>query len=268
MKYKLVLSDIDGTLLNDEYDLMSATEIAVRRLVKSGVLFATASARDKPYTLSAIKNIKELCCANAYLTGSYIETSSGDVLIDMAISKEEATFLIDQFNRVKASYCCIAKDYTIAKVNHPGYEWNFKTFSGKYSDIASFNVSRSKFYYMLAFAENLAPVVDAVNQLPDLKISAMLESRSDGMQGLSLMNHDAGKKEALMRIMDYYNIDLAQTMAIGDSIINDGPMIEAAGCGVAMENAHEKIKEKADRITEKSNNEDGVGHFLRVTFGL
>ncbi len=45
-------------------------------------------------------------------------------------------------------------------------------------------------------------------------------------------------------------------------------MIEAAGCGVAMKNAHEEIMKKANYVTEKDNNEDGVGDFLRSLFKI
>ena len=60
----------------------------------------------------------------------------------------------------------------------------------------------------------------------------------------------------------------SETIAFGDSMINDGPMIEAAGCGVVMKNAHNSLIEKAQYVTEKDNNEDGVGSFLRGLFRL
>ena len=58
-----------------------------------------------------------------------------------------------------------------------------------------------------------------------------------------------------------------KNITIGDCVINDGPMIEAAGCGVAMNNANEEIMKKVDYVTEKDNNDDGVGDFLRSLFG-
>ena len=69
-------------------------------------------------------------------------------------------------------------------------------------------------------------------------------------------------------IAEYYGIDISETIAIGDSIINDTPMIEAAGLGVAMKNSNKALFSKAKTSTEKDNNEDGVGVFLRRLFGL
>ena len=52
-------------------------------------------------------------------------------------------------------------------------------------------------------------------------------------------------------------------MGFGDSM-NDESLIRMAGWGVAMCNGLEEIRKIADFVTEKDNNHDGVGHFLRT----
>ena len=69
-------------------------------------------------------------------------------------------------------------------------------------------------------------------------------------------------------VFDLAGVDISKTVAVGDGLWNDGPMIEAAGCGVAMKNAHKEIISKADPVTEKNNNEDGLGNYLRGLFGI
>ena len=268
MDYKLVLSDIDGTLLDNEYRLLASTEKTIRELVASGVLFATASARTPPYTLSAIHDLMDICCANAFLTGAYVETSNSEVLIDKPISKPEASFLVEQLKKVKASFCCVSRNRTIGILNHPEVEWSFKTFNGAYEAFASSGLSQFETYFILAFGENLGPVLEAAKQIPDLGVNIVESVFSNGIKSLDIQKQGVDKKSALTGIIEYYGIDVSQTIAIGDSIINDGPMIEAAGLGVAMKNAHEKILDKADKITAKDNNNDGVGDFLRSFFGL
>lgn len=268
MNYKLVISDIDGTLLDNEYRLHSATQKTIRDLVASGVMFATASARTIPYTLAAINGLMDICCANAYLSGAYVETSKGEVLVDKPIFKEETAFLVEQLNKSKASFCCVSRNHTIGKLNHPEVERNFKTFSGVYTDISSIDISQFETYFILACGENLDSVKDAAKQIPDLDTNFFKTAFSNGIQVLDLIKQDANKGSALANIIEYYNIDVSQTIAIGDSVMNDGPMIEAAGLGVAMKNAHQKISDKADKITAKDNNNDGAGDFLRSFFGL
>ncbi len=68
------------------------------------------------------------------------------------------------------------------------------------------------------------------------------------------------KGVALKFVADYYNVDMKDTIAIGDSQI-DAPMIEAAGLGVAVQNAPAALKEIAD-ITCPSNEDDGVAYVI------
>ena len=77
-------------------------------------------------------------------------------------------------------------------------------------------------------------------------------------EGVSL---EGGKGNAVQFLADKYGVDLAQTVAIGDSQ-NDFSMIERAGLGVAVANASEDIKGVADMVLDYSCDEDGVGKFI------
>ena len=68
------------------------------------------------------------------------------------------------------------------------------------------------------------------------------------------------KGVALQYVADFYNVDIKDTIAIGDSQI-DAPMIEVAGLGIAVENAPDALKEIAD-ITCPSNEDDGVAYVI------
>ena len=61
--------------------------------------------------------------------------------------------------------------------------------------------------------------------------------------------------------MRYYDIDLKNTVAIGDSF-NDEEMLDNVNYSVAMKNADDHIKEKAKYVTNLTNKEGGVGEFI------
>ena len=67
---------------------------------------------------------------------------------------------------------------------------------------------------------------------------------------------NVNKATALRKVCEHYGIDMENTLVIGDNY-NDVAMIEAAGIGVAVANAHLQVKEVADFVT-KSNNEEGA----------
>ena len=77
---------------------------------------------------------------------------------------------------------------------------------------------------------------------------------------LEFLNKNSHKGHALIALAKYLNIDINDTMAIGDAG-NDLPMIEAAGIGVAMDNSFDYVKDAADFIT-LSNEESGVAHAI------
>ena len=85
----------------------------------------------------------------------------------------------------------------------------------------------------------------------------MLRATSSLKNNIELNSIAAGKGAALQALCRHLGLEIKDTVAFGDGL-NDADMLEAAGYGVAMENADPRIKEKADVVTE-NNNDAGVG---------
>jgi hydroxymethylpyrimidine pyrophosphatase-like HAD family hydrolase len=79
------------------------------------------------------------------------------------------------------------------------------------------------------------------------------------------MDKRVSKAVALRAVAKHYNVPMGQVMAIGDAP-NDVGMLQLAGVGVAMANAHKVVKNVADWIAP-SNNDHGV-HAALVRYGL
>jgi len=79
---------------------------------------------------------------------------------------------------------------------------------------------------------------------------------------VEVTNRNYSKATALAKIAEYYGLSLQQTIAVGDSL-NDLPMIEAAGLGIAVNNAENTLKEKANVTLDASNDEDAIGEIIR-----
>jgi len=85
---------------------------------------------------------------------------------------------------------------------------------------------------------------------------------------LEFMNPQANKGLGLTALCEALGIDIADAAAYGDAE-NDIPMLSAAGYGAAMKNSPEKVKAKALRVTELTNDEDWVAAELEkynITF--
>ena len=78
---------------------------------------------------------------------------------------------------------------------------------------------------------------------------------------LEIFPSDAGKGSVVKRLSGFLGVDIKDTYAAGDEQ-NDISMIEAAGCGIAMLNATDAVKEAADVVTERDNDHDGLADLI------
>lgn len=78
---------------------------------------------------------------------------------------------------------------------------------------------------------------------------------------LELFEHTAGKGNAVRFVCDYFGVPLLDAYAAGDAD-NDISMLEAAGCGIAMANATDRVKQAADVVTELDNDKDGLADMM------
>lgn len=75
-------------------------------------------------------------------------------------------------------------------------------------------------------------------------------------EGADVVENCASKAEGLKRLSGYLGVPLSQTVAFGDSM-NDYEILRIAGIGVAMGNGREELKQAADYVTDRID-EDGV----------
>ena len=89
---------------------------------------------------------------------------------------------------------------------------------------------------------------------PDLQVSSALPNN------VEINAQNATKGKALLALAAHLQLDPKNTCAFGDGL-NDIPMLQDAGCGVAMENAAEAVKAAADFCTDHCD-ADGVATFI------
>jgi hypothetical protein len=104
------------------------------------------------------------------------------------------------------------------------------------------------------------PVSELERLFPDMKFPMF-----SGLMGADVVEQEASKAEGLKRLCAHYGIPMEQTVAFGDSM-NDYEIIREAGIGIAMGNSCRELKEAADYVTDRID-ENGVWNACRH-FGL
>jgi Cof subfamily protein (haloacid dehalogenase superfamily) len=275
---KCIATDMDGTLLNSVSQISQENKEAILRAQAQGIEVVVATGRsyqEARYVLDAVG----LQCPVIGVNGAEVRTKDGEVIaavpLDKQIAKKAAekltesevyfeaytnkgTYSVDLEKAVSILVDIVVSanpDVNQEEVIHAA---GARVRDGLVHPIESYDLlfanEEVQLYKFLAFSfdsERLEAVSTILNDLGDLSVS------SSGHENLEITNKNAQKGIALEAFVKAKGIELAETMAIGDSF-NDVSMLERVGRAVAMGNAAYEIKSLCDVITA-TNDEHGVG---------
>ena len=261
---KLIISDIDGTILDKNHQIDSYLPELMPILKQKEIPFVLASARS-PLGIAPIS--KELGISNfpiACYNGALI--SKGDeVLSQHSIDKKELTFLHDFLKR----------EFPTVSINvYSGQDWFVNTLdkwvqieaditgeSPKVTSITDFIKEEQTLVHKLLLIDKADTIQKLQNTLSimDFPQTDFYLSKDNYLE---VTHNQVSKKQALLELANYYQLSLTEIMSIGDNY-NDIPMIETAGLGVAMGNAPTDVKVCANKVTD-SNDQNGVSKAIKL----
>ena len=125
------------------------------------------------------------------------------------------------------------------------------------SDLTEHIISKEILKVIVIEDENLSILDEITKELNKIE---GLEITKSWFNNIEIMATGSDKGSAVKILAEYLDIDKDEIIAFGDNY-NDISMLEFAGIGVAMGNADEFVKSKADYITS-TNSEDGVAKAL------
>lgn len=267
--YKLVILDIDGTLLNPKGMITAKTMSAIRKARQQGVVVTLCTGRNIRKTIPVAKKaevntpfacidgtllfdpvhsrvVEELCLSKKEL----------DYILDIAVNKDMLVEVTDGYHYFK-----YARDESLYKYDI----FNKRTFSGRIKSflggvrytkgLEDLRLVKAPVYQVILSGsrETIAGVKDTVLAHTDERI----EARDHLWDNCVFISRKGVKKALGMEsLCRYFDVSMEETIAIGDDL-NDIDMLEKAGLGIAMGNANDRVKAVADYIT-LSNQEDGV----------
>ena len=243
MNKKLLLFDLDDTLLTSDKKVSLLTTYAIEACKEQGMLIGYITARARPFKNEVFFVDHLPCDFIAYYNGAEICTRETSIESNV-IPYEQAMMIIRKLNE---SY----PNTGIAIYMEPwswknGGLWHMYTGEKKkctLSELPEFNVQRIR----LVFDEN-----DSIPLHDFMTEESVFFRTADGTA--IIVNNNATKERALIKASEYFGVSISNIIAFGDDI-NDVNMLKMSGIGVAMGNAIGKVKEVADYITETNDNE-------------
>lgn len=267
--YRVVATDLDGTLLRSDKTISAATVAELQRICEKGVWFLPSTGRthrELPDALRGLPFLRYAICCNGgavydYAEGRYIYEENIPRVLALEVltyARELPVYESVVFNGER--FCRGDEDGTIcAYIRNSAVRDILVNFTGVPDVRAAFaatGMGAQKFlFYLDEGADREAVMGDLRERFPQLEIS------SSGPIFLEVNAKGVDKGKALSNFCRMQGIPTAEAIAFGDAE-NDLSMLDAAGLAVVMENGTEEAKRHADRLCP-SNDEDGVRLALR-----
>jgi len=271
MTIKLIATDLDGTFVNDQKQLLEENVQAFVECAEQGIQIVPATGRTIIGIPDEIKNLPGVRYAITTNGASVIDMKRGEVISSCKLSPETAIMVMEL---ARDSEDDIMYDAYVEGIGYTRqYFWDNlvhyvpepamidlvrKTRTPVPDNIEHIRKNRmevDKINLFFVTEEARVRMRQVLSNLPGILVSSSLSNN------LEINAIGADKGGALLRLAELLGIRQEETMAFGDGE-NDISMIRMAGFGVAMGNAEENVKTAAKYITT-TNNEAGVAAALR-----
>lgn len=266
MSFKMVVSDLDATLLTKEKHISEKNIEAIRKAHGKGVIFVIATGR----ILRSAGVFAEIIGTKppvAACNGAVLVDSDGTLLLEEYMSFnqiENIAKIADKYNQYyhfydKSNIYTKFDTNRFDKYYNSGENPSSKNVSLKsiYNSIDELDNEKIKLYKAL-FISLDNEVLDMVEK--DFSHYTNLSVTSSSRNNVEINKAGVSKGNAIKTLAERYGINRNEIIAIGDNR-NDQSMLEFAGLGVAVENAATDTKALADIVTV-SNEDSAVARII------
>ncbi|HHY99751.1 MAG TPA: HAD family hydrolase [Sedimentibacter sp.] len=276
MKYKMVVLDLDGTLLSDDKTISDKNAHILKILHKQGIHIVIATGRNyymAKSLLGRIEAIEPVILANngavvrRYINDEFIESNYLDYSIFETIYEigmKHGLNPIIHVDEYQQGYDLLYECENYEEVYLGYIKKDYKRTRCQKFKAQQINNILSVCYFNEY--QKLTEFKREIEKIPG-EFNIILNQNLSSLSLLEFLNINSCKWRALKKYTDRLGIGDSEVIAMGDDN-NDIELISNSGLGIAMKNATESIKRSADLISRYTNNESGVYYELSEIFGI
>lgn len=259
--YKMIVVDLDGTLLNKNGKVSNKTKKYLKKLKQKGFLITIATGRIYASILNATDGAEFANYIISDTGASIYDNLNNKILFKSTIPE---TTVIKFFKHYTSECRCI--------------EFCNKYKIYRYSDEIKNNVFTETIIdkkYILDNCKNASHISilmnnndDVItlynkikNEMSELDVILMQDSFSD-KKWIETLPKGCSKYNSIKMLANYLNISNNEIITFGDGL-NDIEMLKKCGHGVALKNALPEVKKVANDITKYDNNNNGIAKYLK-----
>ncbi|AUC20879.1 haloacid dehalogenase [Polaribacter sejongensis] len=250
-KVKLVVSDMDGTLLNSKGEVSTLFFDLLKQLKEKNITFCAASGRQYNSIVSKLDAIKNDIYVIAENGG--IAKKNDDLLVLNLLSAEKIKKILPILKSIENSHVVLcgkngafidSKDEDFIDLFQEYYT-KYQIVDDLYSIIDNEDFLKVAIYHFTSSEEYVYPLIKDFDEDLLIKIS--------GKNWLDISDKKSNKGNALREVQKILNITKEETMVFGD-YHNDIEMLREADFSFSMKNAHKDITKIANYATESNDN--------------
>jgi len=264
---RILALDLDDTLLRSDLSISYRTRNAIKRLEQAGVTIVLASGRI-PEAMDRFSRLLGMHKKSGYLicnNGAFIqESNTGKVIHEVRIDAQTALTICDLASAEGFPVQMYEDDVMYVSSQNEYSSLDQRVTGLRQVVVENFRAMVGEGCYKLIIPGDpmlLGPLEMLIRTYLDYDVT-LFTSRP---YFLEILPKETDKGTALARIAEILGVNAEETMAIGDSM-NDEAMIRWAGIGVAMANGDERVKNIANFVTDRTNNDDGVAEAIEKYF--
>lgn len=251
---KIIFFDIDDTLYHKGHGVHPETQSALARVQAQGITLAIATGRSPSVFPEAVKTMmQDLHIDTVVSINGQYTTHQSALLQNNAISHSDLT-------EIKA--LCATKGWEYGLISHQkmAVSRDNQTVANALTPIGKYEVNpnydqESPIYQVLLFIRDEEEAQIASHDLLNRYKTVRWHPDS-----VDLLHKNMSKALGIQLVCDKLGISPKECIAFGDGL-NDMEMFDTVGFSVAMNNAHESLKARADYITETTSN-NGIAKAL------
>lgn len=258
MDCKLLLFDLDGTLLRSDKTISDETLRVLQKCREKGILIGVSTSRSEQNCLPFVESLKPDIMISS---GGALVRFRGEFIYKAEFSVAETQKMI----AIARDICGMECEITVDTVDE--HYWNYhidpKTQDATwgdsiYTDFNNFDKCALKMCVEIFEPAVAKKLQGALNDCDCVRFS-------DGYW-YKFTKKEVTKEKAILEICRQCGIEVADIIAFGDDFADIG-MLQLCGIGIAMGNAIEEVKAVADRVIG-SNDEEGIARYLAEEFGI
>lgn len=267
---KLVVFDLDGTLLADDGTIGEKTKYYVNELRKKGVEFSFASGRLHSAIVDYANEL-EITFPIISLDGSLLRRiTDNNYVFESFIKEKHVKRAISYSTKFVLNIALCHVDAIYYTENNSVIPQIMDKFGAKYEEVKSYNDYLSETLEVVIASDNKQAIKYVQQRMMEpycwgLSTSYFKSQRHEGIFYLELRRKGSTKGKGFLRLLKHLRVKQHESAVVGDWY-NDLSLFETDALKVAVNNAVPEIKRKAEIVLDKSNNEDGVSEFLEMIY--